>query len=67
MSFTVDLVEHQVKYLGLLENVKVRSAGYAYRQFFSVFYNRFKNLPDQPVTASEIEGCKQVKLKYIYY
>jgi len=60
MSFTADLVEHQVKYLGLLENVKVRSAGYAYRQFFDVFYNRFKNLPDQPPMASGSDGCKQI-------
>jgi len=60
MTFVADLVEHQVKYLGLLENVKVRSAGYAYRQFFSLFYNRYKDLPDQPPTAVDVEGCKQI-------
>jgi len=60
LNFVADLVEHQVKYLGLLENVKVRSAGYAYRQFFSVFFNRYKNLPDQPPMGGDIEGCKQV-------
>jgi len=60
MTFTADLVEHQVKYLGLLENVKVRNAGFSYRQYYSVFFNRYKGLPDQPPTASEVDGCKQV-------
>jgi len=60
MTFTADLVEHQVKYLGLLENVKVRNAGFSYRQYYAVFFNRYKNLPDQPPTSSEAEGCKQV-------
>jgi len=32
--FTPDLVRHQVRYLGLLENVRVRRAGYAYRQTY---------------------------------
>jgi myosin-1 len=35
-------VLHQVKYLGLLENVKVRRAGYAYRQNLVGFLNRYK-------------------------
>jgi myosin-1 len=34
-------VEHQVKYLGLLENVKVRRAGYAFRQFYDKFFFRY--------------------------
>ena len=41
MSFTASRVEHQVKYLGLLENVKVKRAGYAYRHFKNVFLDRF--------------------------
>ncbi|GET92195.1 myosin IB heavy chain, putative [Leishmania tarentolae] len=35
-------VLHQVKYLGLLENVRVRRAGYSYRQYFDKFLKRFK-------------------------
>jgi len=60
MSFTTDLVEHQVKYLGLLENVKVKSAGYAYRQHFAVFVNRFGKLLDAPPPSSGADACQQI-------
>src|SRR5690606_9442877 len=41
MSFNSSRVEHQVKYLGLLENVKVKRSGYAYRHYKEVFLNRY--------------------------
>ncbi|KAL6079610.1 Myosin-1 [Balamuthia mandrillaris] len=41
MSFNSSRVEHQVKYLGLLENVKVKRSGYAYRHFKDVFLRRY--------------------------
>ena len=44
MTFWAGRVEHQVKYLGLLENVKVKRAGYAYRHFKDVFLGRFGQL-----------------------
>jgi myosin-1 len=31
---------HQIKYLGLLENIRIRRAGYAYRQTFQNFLQR---------------------------
>lgn len=34
-------VLHQVKYLGLQENVRIRRAGFAYRQYFDKFVERF--------------------------
>uniref|UniRef100_A0A8C6PUL0 Myosin IG n=1 Tax=Nothobranchius furzeri TaxID=105023 RepID=A0A8C6PUL0_NOTFU len=34
--------EHQVAYLGLLENVMVRRAGFAYRQLYARFLQRYK-------------------------
>jgi len=37
-------VEHQVQYLGLLENVRVRRAGFAYRAPFDRFLQRYKKL-----------------------
>jgi len=40
-------VEHQVKYLGLLENVKVRRAGYAFRQFYDKFFYRYAIVCDR--------------------
>ncbi|RKO94162.1 P-loop containing nucleoside triphosphate hydrolase protein [Blyttiomyces helicus] len=43
-KFEKDLVSTQIRYLGLLENVKVRRAGYAHRQTFLVFFERYKVL-----------------------
>merc|ERR1712110_986696 len=40
--FDQKLVEHQVAYLGLLENVRVRRAGFAYRQEYWRFLRRYK-------------------------
>ncbi|KAN0021662.1 hypothetical protein ACTFIU_003806 [Dictyostelium citrinum] len=39
-----DRVRHQVRYLGLLENVRVRRAGFAGRIEYTRFYNRYKML-----------------------
>lgn len=35
-------VAHQVRYLGLLENVRVRRAGFAYRHTYPLFVHRYK-------------------------
>ncbi|KAI7812507.1 unconventional myosin-Ic isoform X2 [Triplophysa rosa] len=41
------LVRHQVKYLGLMENLRVRRAGFAYRRNYEAFLERYKSLcPD---------------------
>eukprot|EP00835_Amoeboradix_gromovi_P001142 NODE_46_length_27655_cov_0.671796.p1 type:complete len:942 gc:universal NODE_46_length_27655_cov_0.671796:19242-16417(-) len=40
-EYDAKLMLHQTIYLGLLENIKVRRAGFAYRQSFDVFINRF--------------------------
>jgi myosin-1 len=37
-------IRHQVRYLGLLENVRVRRAGFANRQTYERFYARYKML-----------------------
>uniref|UniRef100_A0A8C5I2D8 Osteoclast-stimulating factor 1 n=1 Tax=Gouania willdenowi TaxID=441366 RepID=A0A8C5I2D8_GOUWI len=34
-------IKHQVEYLGLKENIRVRRAGYAYRRVFRKFLNRY--------------------------
>ncbi|XP_072775725.1 unconventional myosin-Ia isoform X3 [Taeniopygia guttata] len=44
MVFTPELVLAQVRYLGLLENVRVRRAGYAFRQPYGPFLQRYKML-----------------------
>ncbi|XP_007948197.1 unconventional myosin-Ia [Orycteropus afer afer] len=43
-QFSLELVATQVQYLGLLENVRVRRAGYAYRQGYGPFLERYRLL-----------------------
>uniref|UniRef100_A0A8D2KSA2 Unconventional myosin-Ib n=1 Tax=Varanus komodoensis TaxID=61221 RepID=A0A8D2KSA2_VARKO len=45
--FNEALVCHQVRYLGLLENVRVRRAGYAFRQLYEPCLERYKMLCKQ--------------------
>uniref|UniRef100_A0A8C8S680 Unconventional myosin-Ib n=1 Tax=Pelusios castaneus TaxID=367368 RepID=A0A8C8S680_9SAUR len=45
--FSDALVCHQVRYLGLLENVRVRRAGYAFRQPYELCLERYKMLCKQ--------------------
>ncbi|XP_062484245.1 unconventional myosin-Id isoform X2 [Pezoporus occidentalis] len=40
--FDEERCRHQVEYLGLLENVRVRRAGFAYRQTYEKFLHRYK-------------------------
>lgn len=42
--FASELVMVQVRYLGLLENVRVRRAGYAFRQAYQPFLERYRLL-----------------------
>ena len=39
-SFDAALVRHQVAYLGLFENVRVRRAGFAFRQDYKLALDR---------------------------
>eukprot|EP00026_Physarum_polycephalum_P002600 Phypoly_transcript_02607.p1 GENE.Phypoly_transcript_02607~~Phypoly_transcript_02607.p1 ORF type:complete len:872 (+),score=218.83 Phypoly_transcript_02607:31-2616(+) len=41
-DFDNALTTHQVQYLGLLENVRIRRAGYAYRQVYDKFFFRYR-------------------------
>uniref|UniRef100_M3YMA1 Myosin IB n=1 Tax=Mustela putorius furo TaxID=9669 RepID=M3YMA1_MUSPF len=45
--FSEALVCHQIRYLGLLENVRVRRAGYAFRQAYEPCLERYKMLCKQ--------------------
>jgi myosin I len=40
-EYNSSMVLHQIKYLGLQENVRIRRAGFAYRQTFDKFVERF--------------------------
>ncbi len=46
-------VLHQIKYLGLQENVRIRRAGFAYRQAFEKFVERFALLSPRLSYAGE--------------
>ena len=45
--FNYELIRHQVKYLGLMENLRVRRAGFAYRRKYEMFLERYKCLSKQ--------------------
>uniref|UniRef100_A0A3B3QQJ8 Myosin Ic, paralog b n=1 Tax=Paramormyrops kingsleyae TaxID=1676925 RepID=A0A3B3QQJ8_9TELE len=38
------LIRHQVKYLGLMQSLRIRRAGFAYRRRYEVFLQRYKSL-----------------------
>lgn len=44
MIFEMALVQHQVRYLGLMENLRVRRAGFAFSQDYVEFLERYKLL-----------------------
>ena len=59
-------VAHQCKYLGLLENIRVRRAGYSYRQYFDKFLKRFKytcsaTFP-RPFKGSDKQACEAIMM-----
>ncbi|NWI70570.1 MYO1A protein, partial [Todus mexicanus] len=61
MLFTPELVLAQIRYLGLMENVRVRRAGYAFRQLYSSFLERYKMLSARTWprwTGREREGAE---------
>ncbi|KAJ7416152.1 Unconventional myosin-Ih [Willisornis vidua] len=63
------LIRHQVKYLGLMEHLRVRRAGFAYRRKYELFLQRYKCLcpatwPNWNGTAAE--GVERL-IKHIGY
>lgn len=44
--FDNERVEHQVRYLGLIENVRVRRAGFVHRQPYDKFLQRYKMISE---------------------
>jgi myosin I len=66
-EYNVANVLHQIKYLGLQENVRIRRAGFAYRQTFEKFVERFYLLSpktsyagDYIWTGDYLSGTKQI-------
>uniref|UniRef100_A0A8C3VG88 Myosin IH n=1 Tax=Catharus ustulatus TaxID=91951 RepID=A0A8C3VG88_CATUS len=63
------LIRHQVKYLGLMEHLRVRRAGFAYRRKYELFLQRYKSLC--PATwphwhGPAVEGVQRL-IKHIGY
>ncbi|ESP02895.1 hypothetical protein LOTGIDRAFT_212414 [Lottia gigantea] len=58
----VNLVRHQVRYLGLMENVRVKRAGYAFRQSYGIFLYRYKMLAKETWPSWKGEAKEGVKL-----
>lgn len=66
-EYNVPNVLHQIKYLGLQENVRIRRAGFAYRQSFEKFVERFFLLSPATSYAGEYtwSGTEEAAVKQI--
>lgn len=66
-EYNVPNVLHQIKYLGLQENVRIRRAGFAYRQSFEKFVERFFLLSPATSYAGEYtwNGTEEQAVKQI--
>merc|ERR1712032_218225 len=55
-------VMHQIEYLGLKENVRVRRAGFAYRRPFDKFVKRYEILTEEtsPRNRKPLQGTKAI-------
>ncbi|KAJ7103234.1 P-loop containing nucleoside triphosphate hydrolase protein [Mycena belliarum] len=66
-EYDTKAILHQIKYLGLQENIRVRRAGFAYRNTFEKMVERFYLLSPQTSYAGEYtwhgdakSGCQQI-------
>ncbi|XP_006004623.1 unconventional myosin-Ih [Latimeria chalumnae] len=63
------LIRHQIKYLGLMEHLRVRRAGFAYRRKYETFLQRYKPLcPDTwPHWHGPVIKGVEILVKHIGY
>ncbi|XP_065059730.1 unconventional myosin-Ie-like [Rhopilema esculentum] len=62
-DFEADRVRHQVEYLGLKENIRVRRAGFAFRRVFDKFLRRYAILT--PETYPRWQGDPRSGIKHL--
>ena len=62
-TYDDDLVRHQVRYLGLMENIRVRRAGFAFRLEYDRFLERFKML--SKITWPKFRGSARDGVKHV--
>ncbi len=60
-EYTEANVLHQIKYLGLQENVRIRRAGFAYRQTYHKFLERFALLSKHTAFGGEVTWTGDAK------
>ncbi|XP_029428879.1 unconventional myosin-Id isoform X1 [Rhinatrema bivittatum] len=65
--FDEERCRHQVEYLGLLENVRVRRAGFAYRQAYEKFLHRYKMISEFTWPNHDLSSDKEAVRKLIDY
>jgi len=65
--FDLPRVEHQIKYLGLLDNIKVKRAGFAFKTTFKKFMDRYYLISPSTAYAakniwkgSDYDGCRAI-------
>uniref|UniRef100_A0A8B9Q2E7 Unconventional myosin-Id n=1 Tax=Apteryx owenii TaxID=8824 RepID=A0A8B9Q2E7_APTOW len=63
--FDEERCRHQVEYLGLLENVRVRRAGFAYRQTYEKFLHRYKMISEFTWPNHDLPSDKEAVKKLI--
>ncbi|CAG9860573.1 unnamed protein product [Phyllotreta striolata] len=69
--FDEERVKHQVSYLGLVENVRVRRAGFAHRQRYDKFLKRYKMISQFTWpnfrAGSDKDACKVIIDEYQFF
>ncbi|XP_046992260.1 unconventional myosin IC isoform X1 [Schistocerca americana] len=67
--FNEKVVLHQVKYLGLMENLRVRRAGFAFRRVYELFLQRYKSLCPEtwPFYKGSAKDGVQTLVNYLGY
>ena len=68
MSLSFFRVRHQVEYLGLKENIRVRRAGYAYRREFEKFLRRYHRISnDSYILWFHIPHFSRKRWQFTYF
>ncbi|XP_048871147.1 unconventional myosin-Id isoform X1 [Brienomyrus brachyistius] len=65
LLFEPERCRHQVEYLGLLENVRVRRAGFAYRQTYPRFLQRYKMISQFTWPNHELPSDREAVMRLL--
>lgn len=62
-GWDASLILDQLKYLGVMETVRIRRSGFPVRRTFSHFYHTYKLLLGEQDTESKRDGCEKILAK----